>query len=392
MRSDLLGGHPKLRRLLPWVLWGVAACIAVPMAMSQAGIGSSPALIEAREAALAPIRTQHRLRIAKILVQPGQRVRAGELLVQMDTAEIDAELAVAHAKLAYAEMVANWRQLRVRDERARTAHALASSAERAAIDAARIVTVAEQDRSELAQLDTNLALEETLVGDQLASAERLKTMRLQHAALAKKVESYQGAVAQARKGSTSAAERLGAWRQGAGGAAGGVADGGRRSVVASGTGSGIEDDARAAAGEVQRREIAHLDVLRRQHELRAPFDGRVAQVLAHEGEVSADPAVPILTVAEEESRNAVAYVSQSKANQVHAGDLVKLIPRELSGPPHTGRVTALSPDLAEIPERFRRAPRLREYGRNVYIRLDSPASLPGTACDAVFRHAPGSGK
>jgi multidrug resistance efflux pump len=392
MRSDLLGGHPKLRRLLPWALWGLAACIAVPMAISQAGIGSSPALIETREAVLAPIRTEHRLRIGKILVQPGQRVRAGDLLVQMDTAEIDAELAVAHAKLEYAEIVANWRQLRVRDERARTAHALATTAEHAAIESARIVTVAEHDRSELAQLDTNLALEETLVGERLASAERLKAMRLHHAALLKKVEAFKAAVAQARRSSMGAAERLGAWRQGAGGAAGGVADGARASGAASRTGPGIEDDARTAAGEVQRREIARLDVLRRQHEIRAPFDGRVAQIFAHEGELSPDPAIPIITVAEEESRTAVAYLTQSKANRVRPGDLVKLIPRDLSGPAHTGRVTGLSPGLTELPERFQRVPRLREYGRNAYIRLDTPASLPGLACDAVFRHESRGGK
>lgn len=381
MRSSVLCRHARLRRFLPWALWLLAVGVAVPLAMSQAGIGSSPAVIDSRVTALAPIRTDHRLRIRKILVQPGQRVKAGDVLVQMDTSEIEAELAVAHAKLAYAEVVAVWRQIRVQDDRARTAHALASTWERAAIDAARIVTVAERDRSELAQLDVNLELEEKLVGSQLASADRLKTMRLQRAALAKKVEAYANTVTQARKGARDASERLGHWRQDAGRAAGGGKD------VPGEIGLGLEGTMRAAAGEVARREIARLELLRRQHELRAPFDGRVGEVLAHEGELSTDPALPIVTMMEEESRAAVAYVSQGKANRIQLGDTVQLIPRELSGPSHTGRVIALAPAITEIPERFRRVPNLREYGRNVYVRLDAPTALPGTACDAVFHRS-----
>ena len=381
MRSSVLVRHARLRRWLPWALWVLAACIAVPMGMSQAGIGSSPALIETRAAALSPIRTEHRLRIRKILVRPDQRVKAGDVLVQMDTAEIDAELAVAHAKLVYAQAIAGWRQIRLQDDRARTAHALASTAEQAAVVAARTVTVAERDRSELAQLDINLELEEKLVDSQLASADRLRSMRLRRAALAKKVEAYKATVARARRSAAGASERLGRWRHDPSGV-----------VAAPGDASSAPDiellsevDARVAAGEVQRREIAHLDLLRDQHQIRAPFDGRVGEILAHEGELSADPSAPIITVVEEASSAAVAYVPQSKANQIHLGDVVKLMPRDRAGPPHTGRVIALGPGITEIPERFRRVPRLREYGRNVYIRLDAPATLPGMACDAVFR-------
>jgi multidrug resistance efflux pump len=190
MKSSFLTARPRLRRVLPWALWGLAVVIAVPLAMSQAGVGSSPAVIEARVATLAPMRTGHRLRVSKILVAPGQRVKVGELLVQMDTAEVDADLAVAQAKLAYVEITAGWQQIRLLDDRARTSHELSATAERAAVDVARIVAEAERDRSELTQLDINLGMEQKLVGDQLASADRLKAMKLQRAALAKKVDEY----------------------------------------------------------------------------------------------------------------------------------------------------------------------------------------------------------
>lgn len=386
MRSDFLGRHTRLRRWLPWVLWLVAAVIAIPMALSQAGLASSPAMVQPRVASLSPIRSAHRLRVGKIVVQPGQRVKAGDLLVQMDTAEIDAELAVAQAKLAYVEIMAGWRQTRLQDDRARTSHALASTADRTAVDVARIVAEAERDRSALGQLDANLALEQTLVDDQLSSAERLRSMKLQRAALAKKVETYKAAVEQSRTRATRSAGRLAEWRQDTTGAGGTGGNGPTYAATAS-----LDADGRAAAAELQRREIAVLELVRKYHEIRAPFDGRVGEVLVQVGQLSADPAVPLVTVVEEQSSVAVAYLAQTKANRVHVGDFAKLVPRDLSGPALVGRVTALAPDITEIPQRFRRTPTLPEYGRNVYIHLDAPASLPGQAFDVVFRASQGGG-
>jgi multidrug resistance efflux pump len=384
MRSNFLGSWPRLRRIVPWALFGLAAAIAIPMAISQAGIGSSPALIEARVASLAPMRTDHRLRVGKVFVQPGQHVKAGELLAQMDTTEIDVDLSIARAKLAYVQIMAGWLQIRMLDDRTRTSHELAATAERAAIDVARIVAEAERDRSELVQLEVNMALEQKLVGDQLASAERLKAMKLQRAALAKKVQQYQAAVNQARKGASGSTKRLGEWRQDKKGV--------MAATSASGSEKSMQDDARAAAGELQRQEIARLELLRKYHELRAPFDGIVGEILVRVGELSADPASPVVTVVEAQPKTAIAYVRQEKANRVHLGDHAKLVPRDLSGPPLTGRVTALAPSITEMPERFRVIPKLREYGRNVYIALDAPAQLPGQAFDAIFNRPKGGGK
>jgi multidrug resistance efflux pump len=386
MRFSLLGTRPRLRRALPWALWALAAAIGIPLAISQAGIGSSPAIVEARVASLAPMRTDHRLRVSKILVVPGQRVKMGELLAQMDTAEIEADLAVAQAKLAYVEIIAGWQDMRMEDDRARTSHALAAMAERAAVDVARIVAEAERDRSELAQLEANLALEEKLVGDQLANADRLKAMRVQRAALAQKVEEYKTAVAQARKSASGSTQRLGEWRK--------VTKKGakKEQTAALATTQAMQADARAAAGELQRKEIARLERLRGFHEIRAPFDGWVGEILLREGELSADPASPVITVVEEQSRKAIAYLRQNAAQQVQVGDRAKLVPRDLSGPALTGRVIALAPSMTELPLRFRKLPNLVEFGRNVYIALDAPASLPGLAYDAVFNRPRGGGK
>jgi multidrug resistance efflux pump len=381
MRSNLLGSRPTLRRLLPWVLWAAAAAIGIPMAISQAGIGSSPAIVEARVASLSPMRTDHRLRLAKIFVQPGQQAKAGELLAQMDTSEIEVDLAIAQAKLAYVEIVAGWQQLRMQDDRARTSHELATIAERSAVDVARIIAEAEQDRGELAQLDANMTIEQKLVDDQLASADRLKAMKLQRAALVKKVEEYKIAVMRARKSASGSTQRLGQWQKQ-------IKDA-KAAVAAE---RAAQEDARAAAGELQRKEIARLELLRKLHEIRAPFDGRVGDILMHVGDLSADPASPVLTLVEEKSERAIAYVRQDRAEAVHVGDRAKLVSRDLSSPALTGRVVAVAPSVTEMPKRFWRMPNLIEFGRNVYVQLDKPASLPNLAYDAVFNRASGGGR
>jgi hypothetical protein len=127
------------------------------------------------------------------------------------------------------------------------------------------------------------------------------------------------------------------------------------------------------------------------HKLRTPFDGMMGEILMRVSELCADPASPVVTVVEEQSQTAIAYVRQDNARRVHLGDLVKLVPRDLLGPPLTGRVTALAPNMTELPERFRQVHNLVEFGRNVYIALDAPAQLPGQSLDAIFNR-PGGGR
>lgn len=381
MRSNFLGSQPTLRRLLPWLLWGVAAVVAIPMAISQAGIGSAPAVIDAHVASLSPMRTDHRLRVAKVHVQPGQQVKAGTLLVTMDTAEIDADLAVARAKLIYDEIVAGWQQVRMQDDRARTSHELAAMAERSAVDMARIIAESEQDRGELAQLDENLAIEEKLVKEQLASADRLKAMKVQRASLVKKVEEYKAAVARARKSASGSTQRLGEWQK--------QMKSAKAEVAAE---RAAQEDARMAAGELQRKEIARLELLRTYHEIRAPFDGRVGDILLQVGDLAADPTMPVITLVEEKSQKAIAYLPQDRADSVHVGDRVKMVSRALSSPAVTGRVVAVAPSVTMLPERFWRIPKMMEFGRSVHIQLDAPASLPNLAYDAVFSRGSGGAR
>jgi multidrug resistance efflux pump len=354
-------------------MWGLAASLAIPLAWSSAGIGTSPAIIENKTILLSATRTRQRLRVAEILVTPGQKVTRGQLLVRMDTTEMDADLAIARMKQTQLELEARSLEAGFIEEYARTTQRFATDAERASLEMSRLVAETERDRAELEQLELAIAREQKLVSEQLANAEYLNVLWVKKAALARKVKEYQAAVIAARKGAHGSAKRLGEWEKPG------------KTRTSSDTSSIAMRIAPAqAAVETQKKEVARLEMIREQYQLRAPIEGQVGELFLQVGQISADPEIPIVTVVEVATKKAVAYVDQVKATKIQVGDEVKLMARDLSESPWHGRVVALAPSMTEIPLRFRKLPNVPEFIRNVYIELDVPAPLPGQAFDAVF--------
>lgn len=379
MSSDLFARSPALRRFLPWGLWAGALAVLLAMGTKTSGFGTSPAIVETRSVALKCPRTRHRLKVEAVLAAPGDWVKAGQVLARMDPSEADADLAVERAKLQQMELQVASLRVKLHDDRARTADQLAFEAEKAALDLARIVTETERDRSELAQLDEALGQEQRLVTEKLANFERLAELKLKRAALSSKVEETRVTLEKARAGADGTARRLDQWR---------------KTVLGTSaeSASHVLDQiapARAAA-EAQRERVRREELFRSQLELKAPFDGRVGEVLLRPGDVAGSVDQPVLTVVDDRPTTAIAYVDQRWANRIQVGDRAELIPRDRSGPPRVGQVTALGPSIAELPLRFRRFPNVREYGRNVFIKLEAAASLPGQAFDVTFRAAPGA--
>jgi hemolysin D len=376
--SSLVIQQPAVRRFLPWGLWTLALAIVLAFGLKTGGLGTSPAVLETRQVAVKCPRTKHRLKVEAVLVAPGDQVKAGQVLARMDPSEVDADLAVERAKAQELELQVASLRVKLHDERARTADQLAFDAERASLELARIVSETERDRSELAQLDEALAQEQRLVTEKLANFERLNELKLKRAALSRKVEEYRGTVEKARASADGSARRLDRWRKAVLG-------------TSAESASRVLDQlapARAAA-EAQRERVRREELFRGQLELKAPFDGRIGEVFLRPGDVASSVDQAVLTVVDDRPSMAIAYVEQRWANRIKVGDRAELIPRDRSGPPRVGRVTAVAPSIGELPERFWHFPNMREYGRNVFIKLEAAASLPGQAFDVTFR--PGAG-
>jgi multidrug resistance efflux pump len=359
-----------LKRTAPWILWVVAAAVCVPLAWTSSGLGVAPAVVEVRQVVLS---SPAAARLMEVLVAPGDAVVEGQVLARLDPAEVDMELAIASAELKRLELEVSSREVELHDERYETSSRLAAEAERAALEVTRLVAEGEQDRSELTQLDEQLAREQGLVNEGLARSENLNALKLKRAALARKVEEFKSAVAQARANAASTTQRLGQWRQGAA----------TKSTPGSHIGPQLAPG--AAAVEAQGERVRQLELLRARLELKAPFTGRVDAVLLRAGAAAAQGA-PVVSVVDDRPGTAIAYVDQRWAGRVRVGDVASLAPSDRSGPPLPGRVVALGAAISELPVRFRHIPSEPAFGRDVFIRLDVPAPLPGQAFNATFRH------
>lgn len=379
MSSNLVIQQPAVRRFLPWGLWALALAVVLAFGFKTSGLGTSPAVLETRSVAVKCPRTKHRLKVEAVLVAPGDSVKAGQVLARMDPSEVDADLAVARAIAQELELQVASLRVKLHDDRARTADQLAFDAERSALELARVVSETERDRSELTQLDESLAQEQQLVREKLANFERLNELKLKRAALSRKVEEHRATVEKARAGADGSARRLDKWR---------------RAVL----GTSAESASRVldqlaparAAAEAQRERVRREELFRGQLELKAPFDGRIGEVFLRPGDVASSVDQAVLTVVDDRPSTAIAYVDQRWANRIKVGDRAELIPRDRSGPPRVGRVTAVAPSIGELPERFWHFPNMREYGRNVFIKLEAAASLPGQAFDVSFQAASGA--
>jgi multidrug resistance efflux pump len=374
---------PKLRRALPWIFWFGAALVVASQSREVSTVGVAPGHAELRQVLLSAPRTS---RVASIDVATGQRVEAGDVLVQLDTSGIEMEKALADAELDRLRL-----DIFATDEDSRggdmeTADKLADDAERAAVDLARLQADEKRDRGELAQLEAQIERQAKLIEQKLASSEMRDELELRRSALAQLVAEYEPVITAAREHLTSARARLATWLK-------------ERPHVAKGS-KGTKDakDAKDgaighrlaplhAAVRVQEERVRQLASLVEGQKLRAPIAGFVGDILVTAGSTAAESA-PIVSVIGEAPTRVIAYVDQRWARAIGVGDVADLRPSDRIGGGRSGRVTMLAASIAELPVRFRVVPTQPSFGRQVFIDLDpSPKDgppLPGQAFDVTF--------
>ena len=146
----------RIARNWPFLLWlGILVFIAAFYSRNQQ-FGEISGTVEVVEQSVAPIETA---RLAEIAVEPGQRVRAGDVIARMDTALVEAELAIQQSTLRDArESVTTFQQ------RMLTASGDAQMAVRN-VEASLRATQLEQQReaAELEQLQKELKRREGLL-------------------------------------------------------------------------------------------------------------------------------------------------------------------------------------------------------------------------------------
>jgi multidrug resistance efflux pump len=357
----------QARRWAPWALWVSALLIAAAVGPEISGLGISPGAALARDVGLVSPRVAT---VAEVKRAVGEDVRAGDVILALDTASIDREIAVAEKEVSRLELEVGARAGSLKRSDLLNRERLASDAERAALEVARVRSDALRAKAELSTIDEQIARQKKLVEERLASQSTLDELNLRRASLAEEVREGQSLVARAEEHRRATRARL------------------SELEGQMGTVEGVEDPAIApyrAAVEAQKERLAQLRAERDGLAIKAPFAGRVAALPLDVGG-TALAGVEVARVVETRPARVVAYVDERLARGVGIGDHAEAAPSDRRGPAYKGTVVALSPRVAEVPIRFRAVPTEAEFGREVFIALDEEIdALPGQAFDVTFR-------
>ncbi|THF62292.1 HlyD family efflux transporter periplasmic adaptor subunit [Pseudothauera nasutitermitis] len=219
--------------------------------------------MEARETDVAPKVTA---RIAQVLVEEGQQIRAGDLLVEMDSPEVEAKLAQAQAAQAAAQAVADKANKGARPEEIQMAR----------LNWQRAQTAAELAEISYRRVDNLFA--QGLVAEQKRDEARANHRAARDQAAAARAQ-YELALAGAREEDRAAAEA----------------------------------QARQVEGV-----IAEVEAARVETRLRSPVGGEVAQVLARVGELSPQ-GVAVVTVVDLNDQWVVLHVREEHLGRFAKG-------------------------------------------------------------------------
>ena len=86
----------RIRSTGPWVIFTVAVLASWGLYVQSTQPGQAMGFAEGEEITIGSTQTG---RVASISVQPGQSVKAGQIVAMLDTRELDAEIAILEAEL-----------------------------------------------------------------------------------------------------------------------------------------------------------------------------------------------------------------------------------------------------------------------------------------------------
>jgi len=102
--------------------------------------------------------------------------------------------------------------------------------------------------------------------------------------------------------------------------------------------------------------------------LYAPGDGLIGTIHCKEGE-NLEAFTSLISFYEQNPNTVVAYVHESLSLEVQVGDSVRVTSSLHPSETSSGRISGLGHRIVEIPERLRKIPELRTYGREVLIEI-----------------------
>jgi multidrug resistance efflux pump len=340
----------RLRRMARWsflvpVLIGIPVLLTV-LAGQGAGGSRFIGLVEAEAETVGAVGT---VRILSIEVEPGQRVRPGDVLVRLDPAGPALDAAVQETRLLDFEQNAlRYRQSLQESER-RTRQILQEAA--VALEAERMSRI--RDHAELSALRAEMQRLRPLVEKRVVSQIELSALRPKVAALQQVVARYGPLIAALEARHAQAVDDLAQVRE----------------LLAEADKAKPPQAVQAARGE----DSAKPDVLR------ATRAGIVSRIQCQAGDVVVGGQA-IIRVTAERSRHVVGMLDPRQIQDVVVGDPVSVF-RSVDGrqEPLLALVISIDPEIMDLMDPFNPSPRYPVRGRRVRLRLldETVGLVPG---------------
>ena len=324
----------------PVLVWIAAAFVAWFLFTRSGSSLPLTGVVDVVRESVSPLETS---RLRAVYVQPGDRVRAGQILAEMDTGLLDAEMAFERLDVQ--------RQFRRAVLNAET-------------DLHDIRMQQARDEAELQALDPELERLEDLLERNLIDGQLVAQLRVQRQSLARAVELHPTTVALLER-QVEETEAL------------------RREAEA--TFGAQADDAPAATAPADgsastpppRNRLGLLKLRRDLYVLRAQQDGVISRIEKEPGEV-VQAGEPILSLVVEGSQFVIGFLPEWNAYDIEVGrEVVLRSPVGRRGEiPAT--VTALGPEILALPGRVSPLPGQPMRGRRIIlVPADPNAFLPG---------------
>lgn len=342
-----IGRHPhwweRLPNRWPFLIWLAGCVLAIVLYFHGGKLGGVMGVVTANRQDLAPLEAGV---LKAVYVQVGDAVKEGQLLAEMDTSLLDAEMTVERlqAQRQFAQSVLRSQQA-LHDARIRQA----------------------ETEGELAVLQDEVARLEGLVARQLADAQTLARTKARLEALRRAAELYPALIAALEQDLTEGLAR-------------------RHALEGM-----MEDDTDAATNALSEpipEDLSrHLDLLRLRREryrLYAEFDGVVSRVFHSAGEtvLAGDP---VLTVVGYKITGAEGFLPEATVADIRPGMNVYVTTTARLSDSVRGHIVAVTPDVMALPGRANPIPQRVLRGRRVVVDFDEPAPfIPGESVTIQF--------
>lgn len=308
--------------------------------------------------------------IAEVSVVEGQRVKKGQVVARLDSSLLDADIAVARAKVEQLQSQLSSTKMKFEMDRLKTNARIGALADSASQGLLTGWTDLRQWRAELAALNHEIGWQEKLRKSHLGRAAQMGRLKARQQALVQRIKSAPMHLGLYRKKSKNAKVLLEKLQ-------GGLS---HAQMLQS-----LLEPIRMQL-KMQHLTIGRLELQKAKLVLRAPVSGLVKSISQRErAPVSAS--APVLTIVEEKPRHVIAYIRDTSARSVRVGARVTVEVKAkrsssffgLLGDKKTyrGKVVGLGP-IAILPGRFRDYIRRPIWARPVTIKLaGQPDLIPG---------------